>query len=180
MRQLRRLYHVRIVSQLRLSLTTTNLRFGKIASELAKANPNTAEQIFDKHWQSWFTQDDVQRLKGLGINTVRIPVSLASLEAPRTCPDHVRLEDWLLARRTPRRSWGILPYGRNAPPCTSGHPLPGGAGHLYHSQREGLKWLKDAGIAVILDHHALPGVSSPGQMFAGRWVYTLDSKKIKA
>jgi len=31
-----------------------------------------------------------------------------------------------------------------------------------------MKWLKDAGIAVILDHHALPGVSSPGQMFAGR------------
>jgi len=28
--------------------------------------------------------------------------------------------------------------------------------------------LKDAGIAVILDHHALPGVQSADQMFAGR------------
>ncbi|PPQ85403.1 hypothetical protein CVT25_006399 [Psilocybe cyanescens] len=34
--------------------------------------------------------------------------------------------------------------------------------------KRGLKQLKDAGIAVILDHHALPGVASPGQMFAGR------------
>jgi len=32
----------------------------------------------------------------------------------------------------------------------------------------GLEQLKKAGIAVILDHHALPGVASPNQMFAGR------------
>jgi aryl-phospho-beta-D-glucosidase BglC (GH1 family) len=31
-----------------------------------------------------------------------------------------------------------------------------------------LEWLKDAGIAVILDHHALPGVQAENQMFAGR------------
>ncbi|KAF9038600.1 glycoside hydrolase family 5 protein [Panaeolus papilionaceus] len=34
--------------------------------------------------------------------------------------------------------------------------------------RRGLQQLTKAGIAVILDHHALPGVASPGQMFAGR------------
>ena len=84
MRQLRKLYHVRIVSQLQPSLTTTDLWFAQTNSELAKANPNNAEQIFEKHWQSWFTQADVQRLKGLGINTVRIPVSLAFLEVSRT------------------------------------------------------------------------------------------------
>jgi len=109
LRQLLNLYHVRIVSRSRLSLTATYSRIEQTTSELAKANPNTADQIFDKHWQSWFTQDDVQRLKGLGINTVRIPVSLAFLKVSRTCPDHVRLEDWLLARRTSRRSGGILP-----------------------------------------------------------------------
>lgn len=32
---------------------------------------------------------------------------------------------------------------------------------------EGLMWLRDAGIQVILDHHALPGVQTPGQMFTG-------------
>ncbi|KAI0249706.1 glycoside hydrolase family 5 protein [Lactifluus subvellereus] len=32
----------------------------------------------------------------------------------------------------------------------------------------GLKMLRDANIYVILDHHALPGVQSPGQMFTGR------------
>ncbi|KDR80884.1 hypothetical protein GALMADRAFT_60653 [Galerina marginata CBS 339.88] len=40
-------------------------------------------------------------------------------------------------------------------------------GGISELQR-GLKQLKDAGIAVMLDHHALPGVASPGQMFAGR------------
>ncbi|KAF8997858.1 glycoside hydrolase superfamily [Cyathus striatus] len=34
--------------------------------------------------------------------------------------------------------------------------------------RRGLQQLKDAGIAVILDHHALPGVQTANQMFAGR------------
>jgi len=34
--------------------------------------------------------------------------------------------------------------------------------------KRGLRQLKDSGIAVILDHHALPGVASSNQMFAGR------------
>ncbi|KAF9224170.1 glycoside hydrolase family 5 protein [Gyrodon lividus] len=33
--------------------------------------------------------------------------------------------------------------------------------------RRGLSWLQDAGIQAILDHHALPGVQTPGQMFTG-------------
>ncbi|KAG2033926.1 glycoside hydrolase superfamily, partial [Suillus americanus] len=33
--------------------------------------------------------------------------------------------------------------------------------------RRGLGWLKDAGIQAILDHHALPGVQTAGQMFTG-------------
>ena len=37
-------------------------------------------------------------------------------------------------------------------------------------QVEGLGWLLDAGIQVILDHHALPGVQTPGQMFTGKCV----------
>lgn len=32
----------------------------------------------------------------------------------------------------------------------------------------GLSWLRDAGMNVILDHHALPGVQVANQMFAGR------------
>ncbi|KAL0564292.1 hypothetical protein V5O48_017760 [Marasmius crinis-equi] len=40
----------------------------------------------------------------------------------------------------------------------------GGLSHL----RRGLSQLKRAGIEVILDHHALPGVQTPNQMFAGR------------
>ncbi len=33
-------------------------------------------------------------------------------------------------------------------------------------------WLRDAGIQVILDHHALPGVQTAGQMFTGKCVLT--------
>ncbi|KAG1874410.1 glycoside hydrolase family 5 protein [Suillus subluteus] len=33
--------------------------------------------------------------------------------------------------------------------------------------RRGLGWLQDAGIQVILDHHALPGVQTAQQMFTG-------------
>ncbi|KAH7922227.1 glycoside hydrolase family 5 protein [Leucogyrophana mollusca] len=33
--------------------------------------------------------------------------------------------------------------------------------------RRGLQWLQEAGIQAILDHHALPGVQTPGQMFTG-------------
>ncbi|KAF8914461.1 glycoside hydrolase family 5 protein [Mucidula mucida] len=40
----------------------------------------------------------------------------------------------------------------------------GGLAHL----KRGLRQLAHAGIAVILDHHALPGVQSPNQMFTGR------------
>lgn len=37
-------------------------------------------------------------------------------------------------------------------------------------QKRGLRQLKDAGIKVMLDHHALPGVQTPNQMFAGVYV----------
>ncbi|KAK0466792.1 glycoside hydrolase family 5 protein [Desarmillaria tabescens] len=40
-------------------------------------------------------------------------------------------------------------------------------GGIHHLKR-GLRELKDAGIVSILDHHALPGVQTPGQMFTGR------------
>ncbi|KAJ7500884.1 glycoside hydrolase family 5 protein [Mycena galericulata] len=34
--------------------------------------------------------------------------------------------------------------------------------------RQGLQLLQNAGIVAILDHHALPGIQTPGQMFTGR------------
>ncbi|KAI0731016.1 glycoside hydrolase superfamily [Earliella scabrosa] len=40
-------------------------------------------------------------------------------------------------------------------------------GGILHLQR-GVKALKNAGIAVILDHHALPGAQAVNQQFAGR------------
>jgi len=98
----------------------------------AKAYPTTVDATFMKHWQSWFTQKDVDELKANGINTVRIPMGY----------------------------WIVEPLVNRA---TEFYPK-GGILELVR----GLEQLKRAGIAVILDHHALPGVASANQMFAGR------------
>jgi len=43
---------------------------------LAKAYPDTVDERFAGHWDTWFTQDDLKTLLAAGINTVRIPVSI--------------------------------------------------------------------------------------------------------
>ncbi|KAI0026642.1 glycoside hydrolase family 5 protein [Vararia minispora EC-137] len=104
-----------------------------IASEWAfvRAYPDTADATFAKHWATWFTKDDVTKIKDLGMNTVRIPLGYWLVEA---------LVD---------RSTEFYPRG----------------GIKYLT--EALGWLKDAGIQVLLDHHALPGAQTSGQQFAG-------------
>ena len=139
----------------------------KSNSNLTKAHPDTADQVFDEHWKTWFTKHDVHRFTELGLNTVRIPVRLVSLEVSWISVLTANIKAWLLARRTPRRRGRVLPQGWNASSCMSPYPFPDTSGYLHRPQRNGLKWLKNAGIAVILDHHALPGVAASNQMFAG-------------
>ncbi|KAK1217379.1 hypothetical protein PQX77_019979 [Marasmius sp. AFHP31] len=100
--------------------------------DLAKAYPDTVDQKFEKHWETWFNQADVDELASLGINTVRIPLGY-----------------WIVEPLVDRKS-EFFPRG--------------GIKHL----RRGLNQLKKAGIEVILDHHAAPGVQAFEQMFAGR------------
>ncbi|KAI4525095.1 glycoside hydrolase [Schizophyllum commune Loenen D] len=104
-----------------------------IRSEFAfvKAYPDTADQIFNEHWSTWFSQDDVDELVRLGINTVRIPLGY-----------------WIIEDLVERD--------------TEFYPRGG-----LQQLRRGLLQLKEAGIDAILDHHALPGVQSPNQMFTG-------------
>ncbi|KAG6827783.1 hypothetical protein H0H92_010476 [Tricholoma furcatifolium] len=40
----------------------------------AKAYPDTVDQTFNEHWETWFTQSDVDTFVELGLNTVRIPL----------------------------------------------------------------------------------------------------------
>jgi len=105
-----------------------------IATEFAfaQAYPTTVDEKFTEHWETWFTQDDVDDLVRSGINTVRVPLGYWIVEA--------------LVNRT-----------------TEFYPRGG----ILQLQR-GLGQLKTAGIAAILDHHALPGVATAGQEFAGR------------
>ena len=49
------------------------------SSALVKAYPDTADEKFAKHWDTWFTQDELNTLVAAGINTVRIPVSIFSI-----------------------------------------------------------------------------------------------------
>ncbi|KAI0741797.1 glycoside hydrolase family 5 protein [Daedaleopsis nitida] len=99
---------------------------------LAQAYPDTVDQKFDKHWSTWFNQQDVDALANAGINTVRIPLGY-----------------WIVERLVDRQT-EFFPKGG-----------------IFHLQR-GVKALKQAGIAVILDHHALPGAQAVNQQFAGR------------
>jgi hypothetical protein len=122
MHQLPRLHCVRIVRWSQLPLTIRNSRFKQLDSELTKAYPDTADKIFDQHWQTWFTEADVQRLKELGINTVRIPVRPIFPEAFRFSVLTICVEARLLARRTPRRRGRILSQRWNAPPRKSPYP----------------------------------------------------------
>ncbi|PAV19754.1 glycoside hydrolase family 5 [Pyrrhoderma noxium] len=98
---------------------------------LVEAYPDTADKVFEQHWNTWFTQDDVDKLVELKINAVRIPLGY-----------------WIVEQLVDRK--------------TEFYPK-GGFKHL----KRGLRQLKDAGIKVMLDHHALPGVQTPNQMFAG-------------
>ena len=52
------------------------------SSALVKAYPDTADEKFAKHWDTWFTQDELNTLVAAGINTVRIPVSIFSVSLP--------------------------------------------------------------------------------------------------
>ncbi|KAF9466200.1 glycoside hydrolase family 5 protein [Collybia nuda] len=49
--------------------------------EFAKAFPSTVDQKLNTHWESWFSQSDVNSLVGVGINTVRIPMGYWIVEA---------------------------------------------------------------------------------------------------
>ncbi|KZO99801.1 glycoside hydrolase family 5 protein [Calocera viscosa TUFC12733] len=88
-------------------------------------------EVFTQHWETWFTQTEVDEMVRLQLNTVRIPLGF-----------------WIVEGIVDRSH---EPYAQ------------GGLQQLIR----GLEMLKAANIAVILDHHALPGVATPLQMFAG-------------
>ncbi|KAF8308760.1 glycoside hydrolase [Clavulina sp. PMI_390] len=92
---------------------------------------NQTNAVFQQHWETWFTQTDVDAIVAAGLNTVRIPLGFWIVED-------------LVNRPTE-------PYAE------------GGLDQLIR----GLTMLKAAGLWTILDHHALPGVSSAWQPFAG-------------
>ncbi|KAI0322826.1 glycoside hydrolase family 5 protein [Amylostereum chailletii] len=48
--------------------------------DMAKAYPDSVDQRFAKHWSTWFTQDHVNQLKNVGINTVRLPLGYWIIE----------------------------------------------------------------------------------------------------
>ena len=54
-------------------------------SALANAYPDTVDDLFAKHWDTWLTQNDIEALKAVGINTVRLPVRISGIRlAPVT------------------------------------------------------------------------------------------------
>jgi hypothetical protein len=99
-----------------------------LANYLGREQTNAA---FQKHWQTWLTQEDVDGIVAAGLNTVRIPMGF-----------------WIIEDIVDKTH---EPYAE------------GGLDELIR----GLEMFKNAGLSVVLDHHALPGVSALNQMFAG-------------
>ncbi|KAA1106639.1 hypothetical protein PGT21_036756 [Puccinia graminis f. sp. tritici] len=96
-----------------------------------KLGQQLANESFLKHWQSWFNQDHVDRLKALNLDHVRIPLGFWIVEELVEAPAELYAQGgWMELKR-------------------------------------GLRQLRDAGFHVTLDMHALPGVSTSNQMFAG-------------
>ena len=52
------------------------IRVSRIPSAFAKAYPDTVDEKFAGHWDTWFTQSHVNQFVELGINTVRVPVCM--------------------------------------------------------------------------------------------------------
>ena len=40
-----------------------------------KIGQERADEVFQQHWETWFSESDVQNIANAGLNTVRIPVS---------------------------------------------------------------------------------------------------------
>ncbi|KAF9512313.1 glycoside hydrolase family 5 protein [Hydnum rufescens UP504] len=94
--------------------------------------------VFKEHWETWFTQEDVDGIVAAGLNMVRIPMGF-----------------WIIEDIV---DTATEPYAQGA----------------LDQLIRGLTMLRDAGIYVVLDQHAMPGVSSINQMFAGNCTPTIQ------
>ncbi|KAG0146398.1 hypothetical protein CROQUDRAFT_657375 [Cronartium quercuum f. sp. fusiforme G11] len=102
----------------------------RLAQKLGQARAN---EVFKKHWQTWFDQTHVDRIKALQLDHVKIPLGWWIIEQLVQPPNEIY----------PQGGWTEL--------------------------KRGLNQLKEAGISVILDLHAVPGVGSANQYFAGNY-----------
>ena len=116
---------------------------GHLANYLGQEKANEA---FEKHWSTWFTQTDVDGIVAASLNTVRIPMGF-----------------WIIDDLVDRPAEGLR-SGWARPACTSRFTS------LHQSKTfnndpsflkiRGLTMLKAAGLHVLLDQHAMPGVSA--------------------
>jgi hypothetical protein len=44
-------------------------------SLVQKIGQQKADEVFQEHWETWFSESDVKDIADAGLNTVRIPVS---------------------------------------------------------------------------------------------------------
>lgn len=65
-------------------------------SALAKKYPDTVDDRFAKHWDTWFTQNDIEALKVAGINTVRLPVSISGIRFASVTYCTTQLGYWIV------------------------------------------------------------------------------------
>ena len=99
---------------------------GSVVDEytLTQKVPNAAD-ILRKHWDSWVSLSDFQRIAGAGFNTVRIAIGYWAFEKYPGDPYIMGAQDYLdkaigWARQTGLKVWIDL-HGTQ---CITSHPLP--------------------------------------------------------
>lgn len=116
-----------------------------------KLGQKQADKVFEEHWSTWFTQVGF-KLPPYGCSTANSSNAQEDVD--------LMVNYGLNAVRMPIGWWII-------------EELKGDQDHFPGGQlpylKRALRMLKEAGIAVLLDIHANPGVQAANQMFTGQW-----------
>ena len=110
---------------------------GSVVDEwtLAQKVPN-AESILKKHWDSWVTLKDFQKIKGAGFNTVRIPIGCKwAFHGPQRFYSADSVIDWAYEK------FDNDPYIQGAAPYLD----------------KAIGWARQTGLKVHIDLHGAPG-----------------------
>ena len=106
---------------------TVHDEFGLRQTLAGRFGQPTADRLVDAYEDAWITTDDLDRIRGLGLNAVRVPFWYRTVEAEDGTwrPDAFRRLDWVVAEAGRRGLYVVLDL----------HGVPGGQNKSDNSGR---------------------------------------------